>query len=254
MTIMIATATDIFQYRRWKALKERVQKDCDYIKGLRKKAEKDFNQIRNKTEKLQTLSLKEEPSEEYKKELDDFSRKLENYEALDLPLRAEDYRKKGAFHYYNKELDKALEAYKKATEIDPKNAQAWGDKGDLLFDMDLFGSAVSAYKKTSDLDPNNEDWMGNTAAALIERGQYKRALNAVRKTLRINPDNSAAIYNRAIIFSKRDNNEKAIENLRIAIKLDPDLKIVARKDEDFKNLKDNTEFIQLTKKDKEEKK
>lgn len=52
-----------------------------------------------------------------------------------------------------KNTSAALEAYRQALEIDPKNARAWYNLGSILHDEGRFEEAIEAYNKTLELDP-----------------------------------------------------------------------------------------------------
>ncbi|MCL0095377.1 tetratricopeptide repeat protein, partial [Dehalococcoidia bacterium] len=52
-----------------------------------------------------------------------------------------------------KEPEKKVEYYTKALEIDPKNADAWNNKGDALYDLDKYEDAIHCYNKAREIKP-----------------------------------------------------------------------------------------------------
>ena len=51
-------------------------------------------------------------------------------------------------------FSEAITAYDKALEIDPKDKEAWVNKGAALNRMGNFSEAITAYDKALKIDPN----------------------------------------------------------------------------------------------------
>ena len=68
-------------------------------------------------------------------------------------------------------LGKAVQAYLQALEINPNDASAYKNLGDLLVEQGNLEEAIQAYRQALELDPND-------AVAYRNRGNAKWSLNA----------------------------------------------------------------------------
>jgi tetratricopeptide (TPR) repeat protein len=191
---------------------EKSPRFTSFIKELSVNAEKELNNFRIELEKTKLASLTDKPPKEVEEKLDDFSRRLEFFEALRIPLKPEDYINRGNDFYYKDEYEFALYSYEKAIELKPDDAEAWYNKGVALSDLERHEEALTAYEKTIELKPENHD----------------------------------AWYNKACAYSLKGDKENTLKNLSKAIELDAGNKEKAKKDEDFKNFWDDPDFKEIT--------
>ena len=77
--------------------------------------------------------------------------------------------------YHKRQLDEAVAFITKATEIDPKNANAYDNLGLVLTEKGRLAEAIASYKKAIEFDPKN-------SAALLGITRVER-LSAVRDKL-----------------------------------------------------------------------
>jgi len=154
----------------------------------------------------------------------------------------------GAFLFDQGKYDEAIQAFNKALEIDPKNADAWTGKGQALIKQGKHNEALLALKTSVEIDPQNTN---NIVWCLIgesqyECGNYDEALQALDKALEIDPQSPAGLtkseilsnpsywaekalklwdYNAFYPFDtstiNKENYEEAIKCYNNAIKLDP---------------------------------
>ncbi len=74
--------------------------------------------------------------------------------------------------------------------LDPENAQALINKGDLLAELGRFNEAASAYNRASELSPDDVTVSYNKGLSLAKLGRWKEALDAFEEVLsrnRISP-------------------------------------------------------------------
>lgn len=77
-----------------------------------------------------------------------------------------------AFSYYTKdELDKALEFYKKITQVEPKQSAAHYYIGNILFRKKQIVAAMMSWKKVIKLDPGSK--LAENAADRVEMAMDK---------------------------------------------------------------------------------
>ena len=103
---------------------------------------------------------------------------------------AEAYRNLGALAYLDN-TQEALQAYRRATQLDPGNAEGWNQLGGLLLRVGELDAAVAAF---------------NTVLALGERHSDKEAI-------------AAAYNNLGIVYQTRGELDQAIEFHQKALKL-----------------------------------
>jgi tetratricopeptide (TPR) repeat protein len=89
-----------------------------------------------------------------------------------------------------KKFNNAIDAYKKAIEMDPKYGQPYGNLGFIYYRLGKYEDAILLYKKSIDLLDTPEDkaasWnrLGDTYRRL---GDYRNALAAYQKSSEMAP-------------------------------------------------------------------
>ncbi len=280
LVVTIAGATGFFQLRKGLTIRKDIEEDAKYVKEIRDKAERDLDSMRNELEKVRKPSLFEEPSIESKDAFDYFGRRLDNFEALGLPLNSEDYNNRG-LDYLNKEkyllslrdfekaielesdnadawyykgyalheLEKykeALKAYDIAIELNPKNNGAFNQRGCVFFELDQYEKALAEYEKALELMPEMFSSLVGKTLSLYHLKRYDEALKALDKAIEKNPEYEDTWYYRARIYSIKRNKEKTLSDLSRAIELDAKNKKEAKEDKDFKWLWEDAEFKNIT--------
>ena len=82
----------------------------------------------------------------------------------------------------------AITAYDKAIKLKPRNSQAWVKKGMALYQQDKYEQALSAQEKALELDNENAEAWGGKGIALIGLGRYEEALNAFGTAKQLVPE------------------------------------------------------------------
>jgi len=115
----------------------------------------------------------------------------------------------------NNQTDKAVEAYMRATELDPNLADAW-------FKL---GIANGLIEKEAELaaqnDVNATEDTGKPEKRESEKA-FKKAVEAYKKILDQNPDDHAALYNLGRSYNKLNEDQDAAKALKQAVKLNPE--------------------------------
>ncbi len=277
MILSTAAVLAYSRYRDWKKIVDNAKKYVDEIKEMRDKAEKHFNETR--ISQPEDLSLTEKPSEENRKTLDEFGKRLDLIEMLGVSLKPGDYTSRGNDFFYKSEYEKALKAYDKAIELDPNYAMAWFNKGTALgklsrhekslkaFDkaielgpnyamawcnkgaalgkLSRHEDAMKAFDKAIELDPNYAMTWVNKGNALIKLSRHEDALKACDKAIELDPNFGGAWYNRACSHSLLGKKGEALSDLKRAIELDKLFKSEAKTDLDFKNLWEDDDFKKI---------
>lgn len=99
----------------------------------------------------------------------------------------------------------AVNEYRRATELDPKQADAWYCLGCLYmsfkaFDLGgrkaeiiMYPEAIEAFQKAIEVNPDDVDARVNLGTAFYETGQIDRAREQFRRALEIAPDDPLAL-------------------------------------------------------------
>lgn len=92
---------------------------------------------------------------------------------------------RGGAHMEVARYQDALEAYEKAIELDPNNADAWSGKGNALGDLRRYQESLDAYEKAIELDPNNVGTWCGKGWMLDCLGRRKEATAVAQKVIDI---------------------------------------------------------------------
>jgi tetratricopeptide (TPR) repeat protein len=100
---------------------------------------------------------------------------------------AEEFIKKAVEHRENDRLDEAIIAARRATTLDPDNANSWWQLALAVHDKDGYGAAFSHFKKTMDLAPSFAYGWHRLGWAYKKTGQTDEAVNCWERATEIDP-------------------------------------------------------------------
>ena len=127
----------------------------------------------------------------------------------------------GKFHQARKNDAAALQAYKRALDVDPSNPNRWLTIGVFFRERRQFASAVEYFNKAVELQPGLPIPYMNLGAAYSDIRQFEKAIAYTRKAIALDPDLASAHMNLGAIYRKTGQLEKAIEHLEKASALRP---------------------------------
>ena len=120
------------------------------------------------------------------------------------------------------DLDGAIKWYKKAIEVDPKYVEAHCNLAETLKDKGQLDEAIACYKKGIELDSTNVTALHGLGAALCDgKEEYDAAIACFRKALELDPKNAECHVNMGVALGKKGQSEAAIDWFQKAIALDP---------------------------------
>lgn len=102
---------------------------------------------------------------------------------------SEDYLIEGNFYFQRNEYDIAIEKYKQALKINPKDARANYNLGVAYYKKgaDFYKDAILSYKKAIEIDPKMTDAYFNLGVVYFSLGDYVKAEENLRKAKEIDP-------------------------------------------------------------------
>ena len=115
----------------------------------------------------------------------------------------------------NNETEKAIEAYLRATEIDPNLADAWFKLGIA------YGLIEKEQELAAQNDVNATDESGKQEKPNSEKA-FRKAVEAYKKILEQNPQDHAALFNLGRSYNKLNEDPEAAKALKEAVKLNPE--------------------------------
>jgi len=93
----------------------------------------------------------------------------------------------GGFYFGQQDMDKAVEQYKKATEIAPSYSAAYNILGYAYRQQGDYANAEQAFKKYVELIPNDPNPYDSYAELLLKMGRFDDSIAQYRKALSIDP-------------------------------------------------------------------
>jgi type IV pilus biogenesis/stability protein PilW len=120
-----------------------------------------------------------------------------------------------------KEISKALQAYQKVLEIDPKYVEAHNNLGLLYQEMGDGEKAQKAYQTALGINPNYEKALNNLGILYYGQGHYEDSLDCFRKALGVNPQNVEGHINLGVLYLKRGQSDQAADSFQRALSLNP---------------------------------
>lgn len=162
---------------------------------------------------------------------------------------AMDNKTKSASAYYAE----AIDAYKKAVEIDPDDAHAYRGLGDVLLKQGNHEDTVNAYNEAIEIDPDDARAYNGLGNAFSKQRNYEKAVLQYKKALDIDPgyadalqgyretlkalerikservheELTKAFYNQGNELLKQREYEKAIEAFKKTIEMNPEDTLLA---------------------------
>ena len=122
----------------------------------------------------------------------------------------------------NRIHDKAIEAYKRALELQPGNADTVVRLGNAYFDSADYETAITTYTEALIIDPRNADVLTDLGVAYRRVKRPEKALNAFRKAIDIDSMHASSRYNQGVVFF-HDLNDKegAIKAWQAFLQIEP---------------------------------
>lgn len=134
----------------------------------------------------------------------------------------DEYFKKGYAHHVNGEFENAAQYYIRSIETQP-TAEAHNYLGKVLFQLGDIDAAIEESKIATDLDPKNSDAWNDLGAYYLEKRKISDAEKCLLKSAKIKDGLSKEIphYNLARLYMQKGMMIRALEELSASIKCNP---------------------------------
>jgi tetratricopeptide (TPR) repeat protein len=120
----------------------------------------------------------------------------------------------------NTKPEDAIEAYKQAAALEPRDPEPHLSAGQLLEKENRFADAEQEYKQALALDPNSSDALIGLANVYMRAQRYAEADPILRKIIAMHPEDVTARMQLARILLVLGKNDDAVAQLQEALKLD----------------------------------
>ncbi len=117
-------------------------------------------------------------------------------------------------------MEQAVEAYRKAVELNPNAAGALVNLGTIHYRLGQFKEAERYYEQSIEADPQYPLAHFNLGNLYDERGDLTRAERCYQDALRLNPRYADAHFNLALLCERRGDALKAVYHWKAYLKLD----------------------------------
>lgn len=128
------------------------------------------------------------------------------------------------------QLQRAVEAYRKAIELDPDYQAAYANLGVVYYQLEQLDLAAQQYEKALELDPKDGDVAYNLGAlklqqALLSGGQpdpdlLEQAIDQLQQALELSPDLAEPHFSLGVAYAALNRTEDAIAAFERFLELD----------------------------------
>ena len=139
--------------------------------------------------------------------------------------------------------DKAIEAFRKAIEADPKEANNHNNLGIALRSAGKLDEAIKAFSDGIETEPNNSASYVNRGVAYTSQQKYDKAIEDLDRGIKLNPNNVAGYRFRAFAYLAIKDYKKAIDDYNVVLKEKDDPAILDRRAFALWNLKEYDKSI-----------
>ena len=136
-------------------------------------------------------------------------------------LKADDLIAAGGAALQNQNYQAAVESFKRAAELEPKNKATWRGLGAAYLQLQKKDSAIAAFNKVIEIDPYDDYAYLGTGFAYIVDHDYDKAVDSFRKQVEINPLDSNAQFALASSLVQLRRWEDALPELQKCAQLMP---------------------------------
>jgi len=146
---------------------------------------------------------------------------LRGYKEAINRLSATDWVDRGYALVTSGKNQEAVEAFTRAIELDPKNANTYYHRGGVYGRLEDYRRAIRDFDRAIELNPRLEEVYTDRGVAYGMLGDYQQAIREYDKAVELNPKDTRAYVNRGIAYEELKEHQQAIRNYNKAIELNP---------------------------------
>ncbi|MFZ7110514.1 MAG: tetratricopeptide repeat protein [Desulfatiglandales bacterium] len=127
------------------------------------------------------------------------------------------YEKLGYAHQMTKNYNRAIKAYEKEVEKNPKAYMSYYNMGLCYYSLHDLDNALTAYKKALELQPKNPEAMTNLGFVYFYKNELILAENAFQDALVQNPAQGEALFGMAMVYRQKGRYREALDYTEKAV-------------------------------------
>jgi Tfp pilus assembly protein PilF len=127
----------------------------------------------------------------------------------------------GVQFYQQREISKAIQAYRKVIESDPTYIEAYNNLGIIYQEIGDYNNALRAYQTSIGINPRYEKALNNLGVLLYLMERSEESMEAFQKALAINANNVESHINLGILYKKQGQMDQAIACYRKVLTINP---------------------------------
>jgi tetratricopeptide (TPR) repeat protein len=143
---------------------------------------------------------------------------------LFLSCNNKSYFNEGLENYKSGNYEKAVEFFSKEIEVNPKNENAYYERGNSKFALNDFYGALKDIDEAIKIN-EHPAFFNNRSVINSKLGDYQNAIQDAAKAIELKDDYLEAYINRASAFTMLNENTKAIDDYTLVLILDPNNKV-----------------------------
>ncbi len=147
----------------------------------------------------------------------------------------------GSAYRAKDEVNKAMDSYQRAVEINPNLADAYLGLAATYFISEKVDEAIKYFKKAIEINPKHVATYYNLGLVYESTGQVDDAIASFEKTVEISPNFKEAYMNLGDLYSEKGDRDKAITAYQKVIELDPEGEIGTFAKEAIEGIKNQTD-------------
>lgn len=118
-------------------------------------------------------------------------------------------------------LAKAIRAYQRATEVNPRAIGAFINLGTIYYHQGSLNEAEDCYRAALAINPHYALVHFNLGNLHEEKGEWEKARQRYEEAIRLDPDYADPLYNLALVYERLGQHGKAWQQWRGYLRLDP---------------------------------
>jgi Flp pilus assembly protein TadD len=107
----------------------------------------------------------------------------------------------------------------KAIAANPKNAEAYNNRGLALYNLKLYQQAIEDFSQALRINPQYAEALNNRGNAYYQMDQYEKAEADFNQSLQLKPRYSKALLNRGLVYFQTQKLDQSCEDFRRACDL-----------------------------------
>ncbi|UCD50427.1 MAG: tetratricopeptide repeat protein [Phycisphaerales bacterium] len=151
------------------------------------------------------------------------AREIELTDAMlhDFPDSAKAFALTGNLYYRHGDAIEATKLWNKALEMDPQQADLYGNMGWSSLKQGDLEEAIAHYRKALEIRPQFPEAYANIGRALMMAGRHEEAVEAIEKEIQISPGSSFAHFLLGQVLLQQKEYVRAKEHYEAALKVEP---------------------------------